>query len=185
MLEHSNNMVLIDIVAKHVGHVHFVPSSLPASLGLKQPGPRRPITWLSRRAMNHRCLDDAWSHDSWVTRSRHEERNTHTLGFPMAAAAPTHAPVSSSACRSGFSSSDVSFPNFRSAAASAPGWRRREPYPAVSVVSSSPQSVAGAITVDTEVWSFPSPNEICFSLISYYLGPNLLGIGADCKPLGR
>lgn len=100
----------------------------------------------------------------------------------MAAAAPTHAPVSSSACRSGFSSSDVSFPNFRSAAASAPGWRRREPYPAVSVVSSSPQSVPGAITVDTEVWSFPSPNEICFSLISYYLGPNLLGIGADCKP---
>lgn len=86
-----------------------------------------------------------------MTRSRHEERNTHTLGFPMAAAAPTHAPVSSSACRSGFSSSDVSFPNFRSAAASAPGWRRREPYPAVSVVSSSPQSVPGAITVDTEV----------------------------------
>ncbi|PWZ11954.1 Histidine biosynthesis bifunctional protein hisIE, chloroplastic [Zea mays] len=69
----------------------------------------------------------------------------------MAAAAPTHAPVSSSACRAGFSSSGVSFPNFRSAAASAPGWRRREPYPAVSVVSSSPQSVAGAITVDTEV----------------------------------
>ncbi|XP_022682041.1 uncharacterized protein LOC101758684 [Setaria italica] len=69
----------------------------------------------------------------------------------MAAAAPTRAPVSSS-------SSDVVFsgrtsrPNLRAAAvSSAPGWRRREPYPAVSVAAGSGQSAPGTVAVDPKV----------------------------------
>jgi len=66
------------------------------------------------------------------------------------ASAPTHSPASSSssACRAGICSGGTTRPNLHSAAASAPGWRRRrEPYPAVSVAAGSAQSAPGAVLV--------------------------------------
>ena len=92
------------------------------------------------------------------------------------AAAPTHSPASSSssACRAGIFSSGTSFPNFRSVAASAPGWRRREPYPAVSVVVGSAQSAPGAVAVDTEVWSFLSFFSQRNLFLSYYIRTKLV-----------
>ncbi|XP_066358839.1 histidine biosynthesis bifunctional protein hisIE, chloroplastic-like isoform X2 [Miscanthus floridulus] len=48
-------------------------------------------------------------------------------------------------------SSGTSCPNLRSVAAWAPGWRRREPYPAVSVEAGSAQSAPGAVAIDPKV----------------------------------